>query len=148
MRDLLRLRRSVGIQLGILVIGKEGYEVASEADIKGALSFVQSVGLPTVNRTNRSTLGLCRALLNLSTHLVTDDVKLCQLSTDSLTILRPKVPSELEALTPATVESKVGVVPAHLATFLALHGDGMGHNRTGPLTKRQAIRLVDLISIT
>ncbi len=49
-RDLLRLRGSLAIRRGILVIGREGHGVASDSDVRAVVVFAQSMGLPVVHK--------------------------------------------------------------------------------------------------
>jgi DNA polymerase-1 len=143
-RDLLRLRRMLGVRRGILVVGSEGRAAAADADVTAVVEFAQDVGLPVVHSPRRSTLDICYQLSDTATHLITSDTKLIQLTTERLSIIRPKARNEYECLTPASVSSQVGVTPAKIPTFLALYNTEMRRKKAGPLTKSQAIRLLEL----
>ena len=108
------------------------------------VEFAKVLGLPVVHKPRRSVLDICYQLSDTATHLITGDTKLIQLTTERLSIIRPKARNEYECLTPASVSSQVGVTPVQIPTFLALHNTENGRKKTGTLTKRQAVRLVEL----
>lgn len=143
-RDLLRLRHSLGIEYGILVVGGEGHRVASDTDVEAVVAFAQKMGLFVLHRPDQNVLDICYHLSAIATHVVTTDIRLVQLSSKSLIVVRPKPPSEYEYLTPETVSFKIGVHPDRIPTFIALHNSRKGSQKGGPLTKRQAIRLIEL----
>lgn len=144
LRDLLRLRRALGIERGILVVGSEGYDAATDANLRAVVDFAQDLGIPVVHERGRSSLDLCNHLSKIATHLITGDTKLIQLTTECLSIIRPRAFNEYERLTPTSVSSQVGVTPSQIPTFLALHNTGNRSKKTETLTKKQAVRLVEL----
>ncbi len=144
LRDMLRLRLAVGVERGILVFGSEGHGVATDADVGALVEFVHSLGLPVVHDTKRSVLDLCYHLSKIATHLVTNDMKLIQLATERLGIIIPNVSNQYEYLTTKDVPSRIGVSPAEISTFVALHHSEHIHKKAGPFTKRVAIRLIEL----
>jgi DNA polymerase-1 len=143
-RDLLRLRRMLGVRRGILVVGREGHDVATDADVRAVVEVTQDAGLPVVYSPRRSALDLCHHLSEIATYLVTNDTKLIQLATERLSVIRPNAPNEYECLTPKAVSSRIGIPPVQIPTFLALHSPEKAREKAGPLTKRQAIRLMEL----
>lgn len=143
-RDLLRLRHRLGIVHGLLVVGKEGHSVAPEKDVEAVVAFAREMGLLVLHRPDQSVLDICYHLSENTTHLVSADIRLVQLSSKSLIVIRPKPHSEFECLTPETVSAKIGVPPDSIPAFIALHNDRKGFQKAGPLTKRQAIRLIEL----
>jgi len=144
LRDLLLARRALGVTRGILVVGTEGHDAAADADVTAVVEFARVVGFPVVHKPRRSVLDICHHLSDTATHLITGDTKLIQLTTERLSIIKPKGRNEYECLTPASVLSQAGVTPAQIPTFLALHDTGNGRKKTGTLTKKQAVRLVEL----
>ena len=143
-RDLLLARRELGIARGILVIGLEGHVAAADGDVTAVVRFAKALGIPVVHEPQRSALDICYHLSKKATHLITGEPKLIQLASERLSVIKPKDSKEYECLTPASVLSEVGVVPAEIPTALALHNTRSGCKETGPLTKRQAVRLVEL----
>jgi DNA polymerase-1 len=143
-RDLLRLRAAMTIERGILAVGREGHDVASENDVASTISFAKEMGLSVVCKAERSVLDICYNLSTIATHLVTDDLKLLQLSGDRLVILMPKASNDWECLSPEAISAKTGVRPQAIPTFVALHDAKKGQQTASPLTKRQAIRLIEL----
>ena len=73
------------------------------------VEFAKVLGVPVVHRPQRSVLDICRHLSDKATHLITSDTKLIQLTTERLSIIRPKARNEYECLTPASVSSQIGV---------------------------------------
>lgn len=144
LRDLLLARRALGVSRGILVVGAEGHAAATDGDVTAVIEFARVLGLPVVHKPQRSVLDICYQLCDKATHLITSDTKLLQLVTERLSVIRPGARNEYQCLTPASVSSQVGVPPLHIPTLLALHDTDKGGNKTGPLTKRQAVRLVEL----
>lgn len=144
MRDLLLARRVLAIASGVLVVGAEGHAAATDADVTAVVEFAKVLGLPIVHKPRRSVLDICYHLADSATHLITGDTKLIQLTTKRLSIIRPKARNEYECLTPASVSSQIGVAPLQIPTFLALHNTENGRKNSGTLTKRQAVRLVEL----
>jgi len=144
LRDLLLARRALGVTRGILVVGTEGHAAAANADVTGGVEFARGMCFPVVHEPRRSVLDICYHLSDTATHLITGDTKLIQLATDRLSIIRPKARNEYECLTPASVLSQAGVTPAQIPIFLALHNTEHGRKKTGTLTKKQAVRLVEL----
>jgi len=143
-RDVLRLRRRLGVGQGILVVGREGHDAAIGIDVEGVVEFARDLGFPVVNERCRSVLDLCYHLSQIATHLVTNDAKLMQLATNALSILWPKPANEYECLTPKEVLSVFGVPPVQIPTLLALHHSVGARQMAGPLTRSQAIRLAEL----
>lgn len=143
-RDLLRLRQTQVVRCGVLVAGKECDVVASDKDVKAVVAFAREMGFPVVHEPKRSALDICYHLSTIATHLVTDNMNLIQLSCTNLLIVKPKAPIEYECLTPDAVSLTIGVPPESIPTFIALYGSGGERRKAGPLTKRQAIRLVEL----
>lgn len=144
LRELLLARRALGIKRGILVVGAEGHAAASDVNVTAVVGFTKVLGLPVVHKSERTVLDICYELSDLATHLITNDTKQLQLTTEHLNTIRPAARNEYECLTPACVSSRVGVKPLHVPTFLALHNSENGRKTSGPLTKRQTIRLIEL----
>lgn len=144
MRDLLRARRVLGIASGILVVGSEGNAAAAAADVTSVVEFAKVLGIPVVYSPQRSVLDICYHISDGATHLITGETKLMQLTTQRLSIIRPKPRDEYECLTPASVSSQIGVEPLQIPTFLALHNSQNEHKNTVMLTKKQAVRLVEV----
>ena len=144
LRDLLLARRALGVARGILVVGTEGHAAAADADVITVVEFARVLGLSVVHEPRRSVLDICYQLSDTATHLITSDTKLIQLATERLSIIRPTTRNEYECLTPASVSSQVGMTPAQIPTFLALHSTENGRKKTGTLTKKQAVRLVEI----
>jgi DNA polymerase-1 len=144
LRDLLVVRRALGVTRGVLAVGMEGHAAANDADVTALVEFAEHLGLPVVHKQRRSVLDICNQLSDAATHLITGDAKLIQLATERLSVIRPKAPNEFECLTPTAVPLQVGVTPIQVPTLLALHNTENGSKKTEALTKKQAVRLVEL----
>ena len=143
-RDLLRTRHRLGIVNGILVVGREGYSTASDSDVEAAVTFAKDMGLLVFHCPDKSVLDICYSLAGIATHIVTMEMKIVQLSSERLMVVRPKSADEYECLTPEAVSLKFGVPPDFIPTYNALHGGIKGRQKDGLLTKRQTIRLIEL----
>jgi DNA polymerase I-like protein with 3'-5' exonuclease and polymerase domains len=135
LRDVLRLRQKLLVQRGLLVVGKDAYRVAAKNEILLIVELLTELGLPLQHEPTMRALDIANSLSPQTTHLVTHNKAFLQLATDSLHILLPKGSDDYVAVSGDTVKSYLGVTD--VPTFLTLI-------RAARVTKRQAIRLVEL----
>ena len=135
MRDALRLRQKLHIQRGILVIGKDAYRVAPEYKITLTVELLTQVGLPLLHEPTMRALDIANSLSPQTTHIITHNKGFLQLATDLVHVVLPKGFDDYVAVSGDTVKSYLGVTD--VPTFLTLI-------RAAGVTKRQAIRLVEL----
>ena len=96
LRDVLLARRALGVTRGILIVGAEGHAVATDADVTAVVQFAKVLGLPVVHKPRRSVLDICYHVSDTATRLITSDPRLIQLTTERLSVIRPKARSEYE----------------------------------------------------
>src|SRR3989442_1181660 len=70
-RDLLRLRRSLRIHRGAVVVGEDAYHATSASNIEKTVSFLQAFGIPVVHDPNRRVLDICTILTSRAGRFVT-----------------------------------------------------------------------------
>ena len=142
LRDLLRLRRAIGMSRGVVVASKEAYSVTAHENIRNVLGLLGGLGFPAIDLPGESVLDVGSSLCSQVSHVVTRDKRLLQLAGDDLTILLATAddPRRLECMSPGDIGSKVGVGPKHIPTYLSLT-DGP---KSLVLTKRQGVRMVEL----
>ncbi len=139
LRDLLRLRQSLGIDRGIVIVGHDAHEVASAVDIAKTVTFLSQFGIPVVDNPKTRVLDLCVNLASMATYIVTGERELLLLAKEGRRVILTKDGKELEVFDSEIVVSKFGVIPDLMPAFLALTD---GPQQT-VLTKGQAIALLE-----
>jgi DNA polymerase I-like protein with 3'-5' exonuclease and polymerase domains len=140
-RDLLRLRKRIGIRHTILILGREGNTVSSEADVKGVMSFLRRLRIAVVHEPDVTAASLCGCFAPVARWVVTQNKVLFQLTSNAFGVIVPDaVNSELEVVTLESFKVRFGIRPSQISSFLALTEDG----NKSLFTKRQAIRLLEV----
>jgi hypothetical protein len=137
-RDLLRLRRTLGIQRGVAVVGEDAHHAAGESNVKEAVAFLRALGVPVIYEGNRRVLDICAKLGPCATCFVTRNLNLLHLAESERTVILLKGKKDVAVFDSAAVTSSVGVGPACIPALLAL--------TEGPpltvVTRRQAVSLL------
>ncbi len=137
-RDLLRLRRTLGIQRGVVVVGEDAHHAAGESNAKEAVAFLRALGVPVIYEGNRRVLDICAKLGPCATCFVTRNLNLLHLAESERTVILLKGREDMAVFDSAAVTSSVGVCPARIPALLAL--------TEGPpltvVTRRQAVALL------
>ena len=140
-RDLLRLRWSLGIHRGAVVIGKDAYRATLTSNINKIVSFFEDLGILIIHEPDYRVLDVCASLAPHTTRFVTQNQSLLFLGTETRAVILLRDGKEPEILTSPDVFSKLGIRTKAIPSFLAL--------TEGPkstvLTKRQAIALLKKI---
>jgi DNA polymerase I len=140
-RDLLRLRNSVGIRNGIVVIGREANAVSNEASIDSVVRFLRRLRAIVVYEPKATVASLCRSLSSAARWVLTQDRVLFQLASEDFGVIVPDIAgSGLEVVTRESLKTTLGIRPAQVPSFLALAEGG----KETLFTKRQAIRLLEV----
>jgi DNA polymerase I-like protein with 3'-5' exonuclease and polymerase domains len=140
-RDLLRLRKSVGIGHAIVVIGRESNAVSSEGNVNSLVPFLRRFGAAVVYEPKATAASLWRSLSSAARWVVTQNRALFQLVSDDFGIIVPDVTSgELEIVTVESLKASLGIRPDQVPSFLALTEGG----KKALFTKRQASRLLEV----
>lgn len=138
-RDLLRIRLSLGIKKGVLLISKEIYQITSNDNISKVIALLTQIQIPFIHEIEKGILEVTSSLLSLANYLITNENKLFQFCTDSLTIIVPKESQKYEYLSPKIMKHKLNIRPDDIPTFLILTDE-----LKSSITKQQAIRLIEL----
>jgi len=139
LRDILRLRRSLGIDRGLVVVAADAYHAAPTLNIQKIVSFLEAFGILVIHEPEHSVLDVCASVAPHITNFVTQNRSLFSLATDTRAVVLLRDGNEPEILTSPAVFSKLGIRIKAIPSFLALTE---GSNPT-VLTKRQAIALLE-----
>lgn len=141
LRDFLRLRRKLGIQAGMLVIGKEAHAASSRENIADLIGILKELNIPhTYDPLNTGLESVYRFSPPFS-HIVTNDRRFLQFCTDDLIVVLPRDAgrSEWDWMSSEVVRTVLSIAPKNVPTHFALT-DPSG----GRLTNKQAVRLIEL----
>src|SRR5260370_23362527 len=140
-RGLLRLRKSVGIQHGLVIIGSEASAASTAANVGSVAHFLSRLHTPVVYDPNARTGTLCRRLAPSARWVVTQDKAFFQLVSDDLGVIVPDMAGGgLEIVSVESLRASLGVRPPQVPSFLALTDGG----KKALFTNRQAIRLLEV----
>jgi DNA polymerase-1 len=140
-RDLLRLRKSVGIANGIIVIGKEAVSLSSEKNVNKLMQLLRKLGAPVVYEPKAAAVSLCRCLSSAARWVLTQNKGLFQLVSDEFGVIVPDMAnSRLEIVTVESLNTSLGIRPAQVPSFLALTEGG----KKAIFTKGQAVRVLEV----
>jgi 3'-5' exonuclease len=140
-RELLRLRKGVGIGRAIVVIGREAHIVSNEANVASAVRLLKRLGVAVVCEPKTTAGSLCRSLSSAARWVVTQNRVMFQLVNDDFGIILPSVTSdELQVVTTESLKATLGIRPSQVPSFLALSEGG----KRAFVTKRKAIRLLEV----
>jgi DNA polymerase III epsilon subunit-like protein len=142
-RDLLRLRKNLGIRNGVVVIGSEATTISSETTINSVLRLLRRLGAVVVYEPKASAGGVCRSLASVARWVVTQNSALFHLVSDKCGVILPnKACDDFEIVALEALKARLGVRPDQVLSFLALTEGGS----KALFTKRQATRLLELHS--
>ena len=142
LRDFLRLRRTLRINAGLVLVGRDSYSVTSRDNIHRVIESFKELGIPHIHDPLNPTLNLACSICSHFSHIVTADEKFLQLTGDSLIVVLPRKGKEKEWdwMSSKTVKDMIGVAPRDIPTYMALTDS----SNTASLTNRQAVRLIEL----
>ncbi|WP_321415861.1 DNA polymerase [uncultured Desulfobacter sp.] len=140
LRDFLRIRKSIGINNGLLAFCKDSISVTSKENVLQVINFINELKIPNSYHENQNILEIYHQLTGDVSYIVSPDKKLLQLANDNVSIVIPSDPKNILCMSPSSIKRKLGVDPINIPTFLALTEGAVSLN----LTKLQAIRLVEL----
>lgn len=140
-RDLLRLRKSVGIAKGIVIIGREADSVSSEKNINRLVQLLRKLRAAVVYEPKAAAASLCRCLSSAARWVLTQNKVVFQLASDEFGVIVPDMANGgLEVVTVESLKASLGIRPAQVPSFLALTEGG----KQTFFTKRQAVRLLEV----
>ena len=138
-REFLRLRSTLGIRSGVLVIGKNSRLIASDKNIEDLVEFLRTLDIPCVHDPQNDVLHIAGSMSSGFSHIVTGDRRLLQLSRDRLIIILAKnrTLDEYDWMSSESIRTAIGIQPADVPTYIAL-------TEGASLTGKQAVRLIEL----
>jgi DNA polymerase I len=139
-RDLLRLRKKLGMRKALIVIGDDGPRLPDSL-IPDAIDFLKRLRVPVLHAEGVCVGNVCAALEERCTWIVTANKAMLQLVSDRCGVILPKKGNELDAVTMVSIKDQLGVSPCQVPSLLALT-EKKGHDLV--LTQKQAVRLLEL----
>jgi len=139
-RDLLRLRKQLGMRKALVVIGDDG-PCLPDSLISDAIDFLKRLRVPVLYAKGVRVGDVCAALADRCTWIVTGNKARLQLTSDRCGVILPKKGNALDVVTVASIKDYLGVGPRQLASLFALTEK---NGRNSVLTQRQAVRFLEL----
>ncbi len=139
-RDLLRLRKQLGMRKSLIVIGDDG-PCLPDLLISDAIDFLKRLRVPALYAKGDRVGDVCAALTEQSTWIVTGNKAMLQLISDRCGVVLPKKGSTLDVVTAASIKDQLGVSPGQVPSLFALTEK---NGRDSVLTQRQAVRFLEL----
>lgn len=140
LRDFLRIRKTIGINSGILIFCKDSVAATSEENVLQVINFIDELEVPYIYQKSQNILEICHRLADKVSYIVSPDKKILRMASDEISIVIPSESKTMLCMSPSSVKQKFGVEPINIPTFLALTEGSTSMN----LTKLQAIRLIEL----
>ncbi|MGA1871867.1 MAG: hypothetical protein ACMUJM_25375 [bacterium] len=140
LRDLLRLRQTLGINKGVLVIGREAYNVTHEENIQKISLFLREFGVPIIYDPESKVLDINLWLLPKVTCIITRAKGLLQLEKENILFIIPNSSEKFDFISSDDINAKMGINQKQIPTLLSLT-EGP---KLSTITKGQAIRLIEL----
>jgi len=138
-RDLLRLRKQLGMRKALIVIGDE--PCLRDALISDAVGFLKRLHVPVLYAKGVRVGDVCAALAECCTWIVTGNKAILQLINDRCGVVLAKKGNELDVVTVASIKDQLGVGPGQVPSLFALTEK---NGRDSVLTQRQAVRFLEL----
>ena len=139
-RDLLRLRKNLGIEHAVAVIGREAKTVSTEDTIDRLVRFLRRLHTAVVYEPQTAAASLCRNLLSVAQWVVTRNRVLFQLVSENVQVIVPDGSCGVEEVVSVeSLKTSLGIRPAQIPSFLALT-----QGVKALFSRRQAIRLLEI----
>ena len=141
-RDMLRLRSTLGIGGGIVVVGADANAVSSALNVEFFRDFLRGIGTNVLHEPTVSVGALCRSILvdRKSTWIVTRNKSLMQLINARCGVILTLDGDAPEVTTVNVLASRYRIHPEQVPSFVALTDSGSAE----VLTTKQAVRLIEV----
>src|SRR6516165_6752805 len=139
-RDLLRLRKQLGIRKALIVIGDDG-PFPPDSLVSDAIDFLKRLHVPVIHAKDVRVGDVCAVLAYRCNWIVTGNQAMLQIASERCGVILPKKGSELYVVTVAFIKDHLGVGPSQVASLLALTEK---NGRDSVLTQKQAVRFLEL----
>jgi|SRR5919109_1266400 DNA polymerase I-like protein with 3'-5' exonuclease and polymerase domains len=139
-RDMLRLRKSLGIARGVLLVGADSMEVSTAPNIGSFLECLRTLGTYVLHEPEVRVGVLCRSILRdrKGRWIVTRNKSLMQLVGFRCGVILAPEGAAPEVVTTNTLAARFSLRPEQVPSFLAL----TDANSSAPLTSKQALRVL------
>jgi DNA polymerase I-like protein with 3'-5' exonuclease and polymerase domains len=141
-RDMLRLRRTLGIARGSVVVGADADEVSSAVNLKIFVECLLGIGTNVLREPSVRVAAICRSMLRgrKATWIVTRNKSLMQLVNCRCGVILASEGAPPEVTTEDTLAAHHQIRPEQVPSFLALTDAGF----TEAFTTKQAARLLEV----
>ena len=139
-RDLLRLRKQLGMRKALIVIGDTESRVPGPL-VSDTIDFLKRLRVPVLYAKGARVGDLCAALTAHCAWIVTGNKAMLQLINDRCGVILPNDGDELNVVTMASIKDRLGVSPSQVPFLFALSDE---KGRDSVLTQRQAVRILEL----
>jgi len=139
-RDLLRLRKQLGMRKALVVIANDGPCMPGSL-VTEVVDFLKRLDVPALHAKGSRVGDVCAALEERCAWIVTGNRAMLQLTSDRCGVILARNGNDLDVVTAESIKDHLGVGPRQVVALLALtEKDG----RDPVLTQRQAVRLLEL----
>src|SRR5215471_12090929 len=141
-RDMLRLRRTLGIASGVIVVGVEATTISTSPNIDDFVHCVRELGAYALHEPNAHVGTLCRSIIKdpKGWWIVTRDKALMQLVSTGCGVILTAEGVPPEVVTLERLAADYGIRPDQVPNFLALAEGGS----EASIPRKQAVRLLEL----
>ena len=141
-RGLFQLRRTLGIDRGLVVVGSDAYDVSSAINVEIFVEFLQCIGTNVLHERETPVGALCRSMLsnNDVAWIVTRNRSLMQLINAQCGVILMSQGAVPEVATEKDLASNYHIQAKQVPSLLALTDTGSNES----LTIKQAIRLLEV----
>jgi len=139
-RDLMRLRKQLGMRKALIVIGDTGSCVPGPL-VSDTVDLLKRLRVPVLYTNGVRVGDLCAALAAHCAWIITGNKAMFQLITHRCGVILPKKGGELDVVTMTSIKDQLGVSPSQVPFLLALIEK---NGRDPVLTQRQAVRILEV----
>ena len=137
-RDILKLRKKLGIHRAAIIVGRESVAATSEDVLADLLSLWAQLKITVLRDDGARVVDICARYAGEARWIVSANWALSQLVTADLGLFIPAEGGALDSVTAESLSS-LGIRPDQVPSLLALT-----ENNEAPLKRPQAIRLLEL----
>jgi DNA polymerase-1 len=138
MRDLLRLRRMLGIRRAIVLVGEESVAATHKDVLDDLIPLLRQMGARVLREDGSRVVDVCAQVGCSAQWIVSMNPAMQQLIADGLGVIIPHAGSDVEVVRRDRL-NETGMRPVWVPAVLAL-SDG----ENAPLKRRQALRLLEI----
>ncbi|MGD0838977.1 MAG: hypothetical protein ABSB49_20265, partial [Polyangia bacterium] len=137
-RDILRLRKALGMRRAVVLVGEESVAATCKEVLDDLIPLLEQIGARVLRADDARVVDLCAQVGCSARWIVSTNPAMQQVVRDGLGVIIPHVGADAEAVTRSTL-NEAGLRPEWVPAVLAL-SDG----KDAPLERRQAIRLLEI----